>query len=336
MILNPVLGREIKERFRTRRAPWFFFAWVLAMACFVYLIYLLAQFVAREQFGLGRLVATGFMGRFMFELTSLLLVTAVMLVVPGLAALSVVGERERQTLSLLQVTQLSPLQLIFGKLMSSLSYLLLLLVAVAPAVALPLLFGGITFGDLVGALAIVIGFAVVVGALSVWLSARARSSRGAVAGAYLGSLLLGVFAFAIMTAEIFLFAPDRGGLFGNGGRELYSTWINPYLAVVSAVDHPLTIRQDGIPRPFSPLETIVYRREGVRLSPQGWVEGIPPGGVTIQDGQQLVKEKRGPLGIRTLIVYGAISVLAILRAARIIRVPAKRPISLVRSRRATA
>ena len=47
-------------------------------------------------------------------LPSFLLMTAVVMIVPGLTALSIVGERERQTFQLLQVTQLSPLQIVLG------------------------------------------------------------------------------------------------------------------------------------------------------------------------------------------------------------------------------
>ncbi|MGH8874533.1 MAG: hypothetical protein ACRDVM_04695, partial [Acidimicrobiia bacterium] len=172
--MNPVLLREVKERFRSRRAEWFITLWVLVVGVLAYLIYLLAQLAAREGFGMvgllgregfgmGRLVATGFIGQFMFELVTLLMVTAVVMVVPGLTASAIVGERERQTLHLLQVTQLTPLRLVWGKLASSLSYFLLLLVAVAPVMAVPLLFGGITFGDVAGAVGMLLATATVLG-----------------------------------------------------------------------------------------------------------------------------------------------------------------------------
>ena len=60
--MNPVLTRELLERFRTRRAPWFIFGWTLGIGLIGYVVYLVGQQVANGFFGLGRLVASGFMG----------------------------------------------------------------------------------------------------------------------------------------------------------------------------------------------------------------------------------------------------------------------------------
>ena len=100
------------------------------------------------------------------------------------------------------MTQLSPFQLILGKLTSSLSYFLLLLVAVAPIMALPLLFGGMSFGDVFAALAIMVVTAVMIGSVSLAISARARSSRGAVAGSYVFAFLIAFFTIAMLLAEL--------------------------------------------------------------------------------------------------------------------------------------
>ena len=79
--------------------------------------------VGARSVGLGQAVAGGHMGRFIYEGMLFLLMTGVVMIVPGLTSLSIVGERERQTFHLLQVTQLSPLQIVLGKLWSSMSYL---------------------------------------------------------------------------------------------------------------------------------------------------------------------------------------------------------------------
>ena len=60
--LNPVLGREVRERFRSRRAPIFVTLWVLGVGLIGYLVYLIAQLAARDAFGLGQGVAGGLVG----------------------------------------------------------------------------------------------------------------------------------------------------------------------------------------------------------------------------------------------------------------------------------
>jgi ABC-type transport system involved in multi-copper enzyme maturation permease subunit len=331
--MNPVLSREILERFRTRRAPWFIFGWTLGIGMIAYVVYLVSQQVANGLFGMGRLVATGFMGRFLFQAMALLMMTAVVMVVPGITALSVVGERERQTLSLLQVTQLSPLQLILGKLTSSLSYFLLLLMAIAPIMALPLLFGGMSFGDVLGALGVMLLTAVMIGSVSLLISARARSSRGAVAGSYGFSFIVAFFTIALLLAELLLVRGAGGAIVPARGREVYSSWLNPYVAMVDAVQTPLSIRNEVQLTPFTPIDSLLYARQGISGSMLGGF-AVPAGGVVGSDGSQLVRLRRGPVWLRTGIIYLVITALALMRSARIVRAPAARPFSLKRYRHA--
>jgi len=335
-MMNPVLAREVLERFRTRRAAWFIFAWTLGIGVVGYVVYLVSQQVANNFFGMGRLVATGFMGRFLFQAMALLMMTAVVMVVPGVSALTIVGERERQTLSLLQVTQLSPFQLIFGKLTSSLSYFLLLLVAVAPIIALPLLFGGMSFGDIFAALGMMLVTAVMIGSVSLAISARARSSRGAVAGSYTVSFFIAFFTIAMLLAELLVVRGAGNAIVPPRGREVFSSWLNPYVAMVDAVDAPLSLRMDFQFTPFTPFEALLYARQGVS---SGITGGFGMGGGELlapfdPTGQQEVRLRRGSVWVRTLIIYAVVAALALLRAARVVRAPSARPFSLKRYRRA--
>lgn len=341
--MNPVLSREILERFRTRRAPWFIFAWTLGIGVVGYVVYLVSQQVS-SNFGTGRLVATGFMGRFLFQAMALLMMTAVVMVVPGVTALTIVGERERQTLGLLQVTQLSPLQLIVGKLTSSLSYFLLLLVAVAPIIALPLLFGGMTFGDIFAALGMMLVTAVMIGSVSIGISARARSSRGAVAGSYTVSFVIAFFTIAMLLAELLVVRGAGNAIVPPRGREVYSSWLNPYVAMVDAVDAPLTLRMDGQFTPFTPLEALLFARQGISSGVGGGIGMVVAGRggeffgdvavAPFDPTNQPVRMRRGAVWIRTLIIYAVVAALALLRAARIVRAPAARPFRLKRYRSA--
>ncbi len=341
--MNPVLSREILERFRGRRAALLIFLWTLGIGLVGYVVYLVGQQVASGFFGMGRLITTGFVGRFLFQGMVLLMVTAVVMVVPGVTALTIVGERERQTLGLLQVTQLTPFQLVIGKLSSSLSYFLLLVVAVAPIIALPLLFGGMSLGDVFAGLGMMLLTATMVGSVSLAISARAKSSRGAVAGSYAFSFVIAFFSIAMILAELLVFRSSTNEIVPPRGREIYSSWINPYIATVDAVEAPLSLRNDGQFTPFTPAEMLLYARQGVSqglggvaFDVVGFGRGVPMEGGGIVVPVQEIRARRGPVWIRTVVLYVVISGLALLRAARIVTAPALAPIRTKRVKNATA
>ena len=70
-------------------------------------------------------------------------------ITPGLTAGAISTEREKQTLSILLTTSQSSFQIISGKLLSSIAFLLLLIVAGLPIYSLVFLFGGISPMDFV-------------------------------------------------------------------------------------------------------------------------------------------------------------------------------------------
>jgi hypothetical protein len=329
--VNPVLRREVLERFRTRRSPWFLFFWTIGIGLLGYVSYLVSQQVSTSI--LGRLLATEYMGRFLFQAMAILMMTSVILVIPGVTALSIVSERERQTLPLLQVTQLTPLQLVIGKLSSSMSYFLLLLVAVAPVIAIPLLFGGMSFGDVFAALAMMLATAIMLGSASIAISSRAKSSRGAVAGSYAFAFVIGFITFALVLAELLLLRPSNQSLIPPRGREFYSSWLNPYVGMVDAIRVPLRSQTNFTFTPFVPIDALLYARQG---SGQGlFLGGVPllDGGVVARemiappvngDDGALIRMRRGPVWVRTLVLYAAITAVALLRAAQVVRTPARR------------
>ncbi len=331
--MNPVLAREAKERFRSRRSFPFLTLWVLAVGMLTYALYLLAQLTARNT-GLGRLLATGYVGRFLFQSMVLLLMTAVIFLVPASAAVGIVGERERQTLSLLQVTQLTPMQLVLGKLSASIGYLLVLLVAALPMAAVPLLFGGAAFGDVLAALGMLLLTAVMLGSISIWVSARARSSRGAVAGSLSLTFLIAFFTFAVMGAQMFWQIRDGRQWAQPEGREVAAVWLNPFFGIVDAVNQPYELRQDIVTTtPFMPFEIVLLGRQGINMT-GGFIENIPAGAVDLIDGRQVVNSKRLPVFVYTVVLYLLITGLSLWRAARAVTAPGGRNVRLKRSKNA--
>ena len=331
--MNPVARRELTERFRRPRSAVLFTLWILAVGLLGYLVYQLSRLVAQNIFGTGgTFVAAATMGRFMFESLLVLLMTGVVMVVPGGVALSIVGERERLTLPLLQVSQLSAGQVVRGKLMSSMSYVLLLLVAVAPIVALPSLFGGVSLREAVAGLGMILMTALTLGCISLWVSARARSTRGAVAGAYALTALIAFLSLGVMAAEIIAFRPSQDVFFPVGGREIYASWINPYIGMVSAVEEPLDADPLNDVAVFSPPNALLSLRAGLSaFTDQSAGGGVAPpevvafgdDGLDEVDAVELppLRPRRGPVWVRTAVLYGSISLLALFAATRRVTAP---------------
>ena len=338
MNLNPVTMREIRERFQRQRAVMFLTLWIVLVIGLGYLIYLAARAWAGQAGffgGISPLLISSSLGQIMFELVSLLLLSAMLLVVPGIAALSIVGERERLTLPLLQVSQLKPHQIVLGKLGSSLAYQLLLLVSVAPILLVPILFGGVRVLDVLVAVAVIAATSVLIGSISVWVSARAKSTRGAVAGAYLWTFAIAAVTALALIGEVYFFAPGRNDTWGPNGRELYTAWLNPYIALVSAVDEPLDNANQFmvLSTPFDMVDTLLSRRQwgsrvfndfgGVPFGADVLVGGF--GGVAFQEpfpgGNANGPPNRGPLWVRSLIAASLITALVLWRATRHVSVP---------------
>ena len=155
------------------------------------------------------------------------------MVVPGGVALSIVGERERLTLPLLQVSQLSAGQVVRGKLMSSMSYVMLLLVAVAPIVALPSLFGGVSLREAAAGLGWSCSLRSL-GCISLWISARARSTRRRGGGMRAGRADRLPQPRRDGGGDHRLPGPPRKTFFPVGGQDLL-VLDQPYIGMVSAV-----------------------------------------------------------------------------------------------------
>ena len=180
--------------------------------------------------------------------------------------------------------------------------------------------------------------AVMIGSVSLAISARARSSRGAVAGSYVFAFLIAFFTIAMLLAELLVMRGAGGAIVPARGREVVSAWLNPYVAMVDAIETPLALKTDGQLTPFTPIESLLYARQGISggvFGGGGGVDFAVPGRV-VEDGRQLVRLRRGPVWVRTVIIYLVLSALALMRAGRTIRAPAARPFSLKRHRNATA
>lgn len=139
---NPVLVKEIKLRFRSPKSFIGVLFYLIAMCIFVFgFILLTTQFSGTGYFRPEE-------SFFMFTMLTYIQLGLILFITPGLTAGAISTEREKQTLNILLTTAQSSFQIIFGKLTSSIAFLLLLLIAGLPIYSMVFLFGGVSPGQL--------------------------------------------------------------------------------------------------------------------------------------------------------------------------------------------
>lgn len=281
MIINPVLGREIKERMRSRRAMLMLIAFLGVLAVILYLTYRGGLMMLTDRFS-PMAGNTASLGRLMFEWLLFFLVMFVAFMAPGVAAGSIVGERERRTLHPLQVTLLSPRSIVMGKLGASIAFVTLLVLATAPLFAVPLVLGGVSPWEVLRGFVVILALEVALASLATLMSAVARRIQFAIVAAYGLALLLLVGTVILLGAEM-LWQAQR-----HPRREPrpLAIYLNPVAAIADAVTDPAA--PDFLPSPLSPLGRYTRDRQLRASSAQGFagvaqVEVVQGGGRHVID-----------------------------------------------------
>ncbi len=229
---NPVLRRELLERWRGRRASGVITAYVGLLAVFTLLLaWIGVRTIESNAFdGTGFTGSGPMLGRFLLE--NLLAVTMglAMLLAPAYAATQISGERERQTLSLLRITLVKPGQIVIGKLGASVAWLLLLVLAAIPLTAIGFFLGGVTLGQLGRGVFTLLAMTVSVAAMGIGISSVTKRSTPALV---VTILLVGVITIGTLFAGLVEGAVRRFD-FGPDGRPV-TTLVNPFVGLADAV-----------------------------------------------------------------------------------------------------
>ncbi len=199
MLLNPVLNKEFKLRLRSFKSY---------LGILIYLLVL-------GSIGIGFIFLTTMnarMGYFrpeesrvMFMVLSMVQLALILFMTPGLTAGVISGERERQTLNMLLTTKQSSASIIVGKLLSSLSFLLLIIVASLPLYSITFLFGGVAPGTILATFGIYLVTILTIGSLGVMFSTLIRKTIVSMITTYGVALFLTAFtAFIAMLSIQFL------------------------------------------------------------------------------------------------------------------------------------
>lgn len=192
-MLNPILASSATRRMRSPRAT--------ALICGYSLGLLLLSALLMKDFFAPR-VSLSQMGQ---GVNCFLLLTAaqaalLLLVAPAMTAGAVAGERERQTLELLLITNTGALRIAAGKLMESCAFLLLLVFSSLPAMCLPMVLGGVGLLQVLEAALFLMGCAVAAASVGLLASCLARTTVGAAVLGYVLLLFLGAAALLPIAA----------------------------------------------------------------------------------------------------------------------------------------
>jgi ABC-type transport system involved in multi-copper enzyme maturation permease subunit len=187
---NPVLIRELLVTLRSPSSFVLQMLYVCALGAVVYF-----QWPTLEE-GMHRVNPAKARGLFdLFFLGQFFLVA---LMAPTFAAGSITGEKERKTYELLLASPLHPSTILVGKLLSSLSYLVILIISSLPLMILCYLLGGLLLSEITRSYLVLILAAGTFGLVSVACSSYFRRTSSALVVSYLVILPLAVMC-VVMT-----------------------------------------------------------------------------------------------------------------------------------------
>ncbi len=284
--INPIIVKELRSRMRGARAFAILTGMLLLLGATSYALYRIVLLTTSTYMSTP---LSPQIGQTLFTSLVFLELMMVCFVTPAVTAGAISGEREKLTYEMLLATPLRSGSILWGKLISALSYVFLLIFAAIPMASLVFIFGGVTPRDMVKTLAILVAVTVTFGVIGIFMSTWLKRSGRATVLSYLIilALLIGPLFIYILVGVLQQAEPPR--------------WIlvpNPVSALFSAVN------------PASPTD-----------GPSGvfWGLGMAIGGnlsILTGGGQPGIPR---PLYHYTLPLYGAISLVLYLLATRMVR-----------------
>ncbi|HEX2142311.1 MAG TPA: ABC transporter permease [Candidatus Limnocylindria bacterium] len=238
-----IMVKELRSRFRGRRAFLVLTLYLAVLAALAYGMYTVTGPAARNaaqvgaQFGDPSAInASARVGQGIFSILSIFQLLLIGFIAPAFTAGSISLEREKQTLDLLIATPIRPAGLVIGKLLSALAFVVLMIVAAIPISALVLMYGGASIDDILRQQAVLFASAIGFGVIGLFWSALTKRTQAATVLTYstllvvtIGTLLVWRFWTDVATA-----APDNTfGEVRTAPEELL--YINPAVAMIEIV-----------------------------------------------------------------------------------------------------
>ncbi len=184
---NPIVAKEYRSRMRTWRSPVAITIYVLILGGIAWAVF---SAIATSAPGFGNTGSPSNFGQLLFTFLIIFQVGLLAFITPALTAGAISSERERQTIDLLFVTPLAPFSIIWGKLLASMSFVVVLLFLSVPIFSLVFLLGGIELDQVVSAFGLTAVTALTLGVLGVAFSTLLRRTLPATVASYGAAFLL--------------------------------------------------------------------------------------------------------------------------------------------------
>ncbi|GGN99458.1 ABC transporter permease [Saccharibacillus kuerlensis] len=139
--INPVLDKEFRLRMRTPRSFIALLAYILILGLLAIGFIYVTMGLQNQQSGMRFDPSTS---RVLFYVLSIAQLVLIAFMTPALTAGVISGEREKQTLNILLTTQQSSSAIVLSKLVSSLAFMVLIVLATLPIYSIVFLYGGIS------------------------------------------------------------------------------------------------------------------------------------------------------------------------------------------------
>jgi ABC-2 type transport system permease protein len=196
IVTNPMILKELRQRLRDRRSWLLPTLYLLILSGTVAFAYYASTVIDRQNRQLE--VQGADIGTTIFLTVVFTQLAVLLLMAPVFSAGSITIEKEQRTLASLLTSLLSTPQIWWGKFVTALLYLLLLLLSALPLLALSLAFGGVDPLDLFKVVAATILVLACMSAVGLWCSTMFRRTVHSIASCY-GIVLV----LTVVTAVVF-------------------------------------------------------------------------------------------------------------------------------------
>ncbi len=283
---NPIIVKELRSRMRGARAFVILTGVLLLLGTVSYTLYRIVLASLRYT----NVPLSPQIGQALFSALAFLELMMVCFIAPAVTAGALSSEQEKLTYEMLLATPLRPTSILWGKLVSALSYVFLLIFAAVPMASLVFIFGGVSLRDMIKALIILLAVAVTLGVVGIFTSAWLGRTARATVLSYLVVLAL-------------LFGP---------------TFVYITLGVIQQREPPRWIL---VPNPVSALfSALTPASPGEGLSSIFWGLGMAfSGNVGMLSGSAPAPGIPRPLYHYTLPLYGLMALVLYLLASRLVQ-----------------
>lgn len=256
--INPIIVKEIRSRMRGPRAFITLTLILLAMGGIMYAVLQIILATSRYTTVLSPQI-----GQNLFATLAYLVLFMICALTPSVTSGAISSEKERLTYEMLMATPLSPASILWGKLVSALSYVFLLLFAAVPLASVIFIFGGVAPREMIKVLLVLLVIAVSYGVLGLFMSTLfGRTGRATIASFIIvlvlmvGPLFIAVLYTALRQGQEpprWILAPSpisalaaalTGSLGLNSGGEVFYILSGIFNMGVSPIS------QTSIPRPL--------------------------------------------------------------------------------------